>query len=75
MKRRRRLDGLPTFGMLPVGACFAFSASAKAPTRQKVDRRRTIALPAGKRPMVVEDVDITVSPMACSTGLGRARRR
>jgi hypothetical protein len=75
MGRRKRLDGPPTFGALPVGACFAFSLTAKAPTRQKVDPRRTISLPGGKRPMVVSDIDITVAPMACSTSLGRARQR
>ena len=63
------------FEDLPVGACFAFNPDAPRATRRKIDERRTIVLPGGKRPLRVDDVDIAVSAMACPVGFGRRRKR
>ncbi len=64
------------FADLPVGTCFAFSSQAVQATRRKVDARRVLVVPRGKRPLVVEDVEVAVHPKPCAMpGVGRRRRR
>lgn len=67
--------GRVPFEDLPVGACFAFEASAKQATRRKVDERRTIIIPGGKRPLIMDDLETRVRAMACPVSFGRRRRR
>lgn len=81
MAKRRRYLGrgvsgalTTTFERLSVGQCFAYSPTAKAPTRKKVDRSRALMVPGGKRPLRVEDVDVSVNPLECSS-LGRVSVR
>lgn len=64
-----------TFEDLAVGACFAFDAGSKQPTRRKVDERSTIVIPGGKRPLRVDDVEMRVHEKACPINFGRRRRR
>ncbi len=63
-----------TFERLSAGQCFAYSSTAKAPTRKKVDSRHAVTVPGGKRPRRVEDVDVSVNPLECG-GLGRVSVR
>jgi acetone carboxylase gamma subunit len=64
-----------TFERLPVGACFAFDAGTKQATRRKVDARHTLTIPGGKRPLIVDDVDVRVHTKACPVSFGRRRKR
>ena len=63
-----------TFEYLPVGACFAFDPETPRATRRKIDKRHTIVIPGGKRPLTVSDVDVPVRAMACPTSFGRPVR-
>jgi len=64
-----------TFEELPVGACFAFDPSSKHATRRKVDERRTMVIPGGKRPFLVDDVETRVHLKNCPVSFGRRKRR
>lgn len=64
-----------TFEALSVGACFTFDASTKQATRRKVDERHTIAIPGGKRPLRVEDIETRVHEKSCPVSFGRRRKR
>ena len=64
-----------TFEELPVGTCFAFDPSSKHATRRKVDERRTITIPGGKRPMLIDDIEMRVHLKTCPVSFGRRRKR
>jgi hypothetical protein len=63
------------FEDLPVGSCFAYEADTRQATRRKVDERRTIVIPGGKRPFHVDDVETRVHLKPCPVSFGRRRRR
>jgi hypothetical protein len=64
-----------TFEDLSVGECFAFDASSRQATRRKVDARHTLTIPGGKRPLIVDDIDVRVHTKACPVSFGRRRKR
>jgi len=53
-----------TFNELPVGACFAFSPTARRATGKKTGTRSALLLPGG-RPTVVRMPNLPVRVMAC----------